>query len=105
MPSNGRSTPRVALLVAPSATGACFDSASVVAALDSAETELGAISILVNNAGIAVNKPLLEHDDADWDKVIATNLSGAFVTAREVARQMIRRGVEGRMPKGEADGR
>lgn len=73
------------------------DSASVVAALESAETEFGPISILVNNAGIAVNKPLLEHDDADWDKVIATNLSGAFVTAREAARQMIRYGVQGRI--------
>ena len=73
------------------------DSVSVVAALDSAETELGPISILVNNAGIAVNKPLLEHGDDDWNKVIATNLSGAFVVAREAARQMIRHHVQGRI--------
>ena len=73
------------------------DSASVIAALDAAETELGPISILVNNAGIAVNKPLLEHGDADWDKVLATNLTGAFVTAREAARQMIRHHIHGRI--------
>ncbi len=73
------------------------DTESVAAALDAAETELGPISVLVNNAGIAVNKPLLEHDDADWDKVIATNLTGAFTTAREAARQMIHHHVKGRI--------
>ena len=73
------------------------DTASVVAALDTAETELGPTSILVNNAGIAASKPLLEHDDASWDQVLRTNLTGAFVVAREAARQMIHHDVRGRI--------
>ncbi len=73
------------------------DPASVLEALDTAETELGPVSILVNNAGIVVNKPLLEHDDADWNRVLATNLSGAFTVARETARRMISHNLHGRI--------
>ena len=73
------------------------DPDSVVSALDAAETELGPVSILVNNAGIAINKPLLEHKDEDWARVLSTNLTGAFTVARETARQMLRHGVKGRI--------
>ena len=63
---------------------------SVTAALDVVERELGPVSILVNNAGVAIDKPLLETGDADWDLVLDTNLKGAWLMARETARQMIR---------------
>jgi len=59
--------------------------ASVRAAFDRAEATLGPLDILVNNAGIAVSKPLLEHDEADWDRVLDTNLKGAWLVAREFA--------------------
>lgn len=68
------------------------DAASVRAAVAAAETELGAIAILVNNAGVAVAKPLLEHDVGDWDRVIDTNLKGVWLMAQEVARHMVRLG-------------
>jgi gluconate 5-dehydrogenase len=49
----------------------------------------GALDILVNNAGVIPRKPLLETTDADWDAVIASNLTAYFRLAREAARQMV----------------
>jgi len=54
--------------------------------------ELGPISILVNNAGVAVDAPVLDLAEADWDRVIDTNLKGAWLMARETARHMARLG-------------
>lgn len=68
------------------------DSASVREAVTAAETELGAITILVNNAGIAIAKPVLDVEEAEWDRVIDTNLKGAWLTAQEIARHMVRLG-------------
>jgi NAD(P)-dependent dehydrogenase (short-subunit alcohol dehydrogenase family) len=63
-------------------------SESVRACVETAETELGPISILVNNAGIARTAPSLEVSEADWDQVIDTNLKGAWLMAQETARHM-----------------
>jgi NAD(P)-dependent dehydrogenase (short-subunit alcohol dehydrogenase family) len=68
------------------------DPASVRAAVATAETELGPIGVLVNNAGIVIAKPLLDHDVSDWDRVIDTNLKGVWLMAQEVARHMVRLG-------------
>ncbi len=68
------------------------DAASVTAAIGAAETELGALSIVVNNAGAALTAPALEIAEADWDRVLDTNLKGAWLVAREVARHMRRLG-------------
>jgi NAD(P)-dependent dehydrogenase (short-subunit alcohol dehydrogenase family) len=59
------------------------------AAVSTAETELGPLSILVNNAGVVVSKPLLEHTEADWDYVVDTNLKGAWLMAREFGRHLV----------------
>ena len=67
------------------------DSASIVAALDAAEAALGPITVLINNAGIAVEKPAIEQTEADWDAVIGANLKGAYFVATEMARRMIAR--------------
>jgi NAD(P)-dependent dehydrogenase (short-subunit alcohol dehydrogenase family) len=64
-------------------------SGSVAAAMVTAETELGPLSILVNNAGVVVSKPLFEHTEADWDYVIDTNLKGAWLAAREFAHHLV----------------
>ncbi len=64
------------------------DSASVTAAVEQVESGFGPIEILVNNAGIAVDKPIFETTEADWDSVLDTNLKGAWLMAREVARRM-----------------
>jgi NAD(P)-dependent dehydrogenase (short-subunit alcohol dehydrogenase family) len=62
---------------------------SVRATFDEAEGTLGPLDILINNAGVAVSKPLLDHDEGDWDRVINTNLKGAWLTAREFAARRI----------------
>src|SRR5438445_5073145 len=43
---------------------------SVAAAIAAAEVQLGPLSILVNNAGVVVSKPLFEHTEEDWDHVV-----------------------------------
>lgn len=68
------------------------DSESIREAVAAAETELGPITILVNNSGTVARKPIFEHDEADWDKVIGTNLKGAWLMALEVSRHMVRLG-------------
>ncbi|CUA93921.1 SDR family oxidoreductase [Pannonibacter indicus] len=50
------------------------------------------ISILVNNAGIQHRQPMVELALADWQRVIDTNLTSAFLMGREAARRMIPRG-------------
>ena len=56
------------------------------------ETELGPITILVNNAGIGLFGPAHEKTEADWDRVLNTNLKSVFLVSRAVAPSMIRRG-------------
>jgi NAD(P)-dependent dehydrogenase (short-subunit alcohol dehydrogenase family) len=62
------------------------DAAAAVAA---AENELGPLTLLLNNAGVVVSKPLFEHTEADWDHVIDTNLKGAWLMAREFAQHLV----------------
>jgi NAD(P)-dependent dehydrogenase (short-subunit alcohol dehydrogenase family) len=52
----------------------------------------GRIDILVNNAGVNIRKPVLELTEADWDRVLNTNLKGYFLVARAVVPDMIQRG-------------
>ncbi len=56
---------------------------------------LGRIEVLVNNAGVYPNCPVLEMPDDQWDTVIETNLRGTFLMSRAVARQMVAGGIEG----------
>ena len=72
-------------------------SASVREAVDCAETELGPVHLLVNNSGIAVTKPALEVTEEEWDRVIDTDLKGAWLMAREVADCMVRHGHGGKI--------
>jgi NAD(P)-dependent dehydrogenase (short-subunit alcohol dehydrogenase family) len=69
--------------------------ASIAKAIDSAEAALGPVSVLINNAGIAVEKLAVDQTEADWDSVINANLKGAYFTATEMARRMIARKQEG----------
>lgn len=70
---------------------------SVAAALAAAEAALGPLSLLVNNAGVTVAKPVLEHTEADWDRVLDTNLKGAWLMAREFAARLAATGRPGRI--------
>jgi 3-oxoacyl-[acyl-carrier protein] reductase len=66
------------------------DPAQVEAAFAQVESSLGAVEVLVANAGITRDTLLMRMSDEDWDQVIATNLSGAFRVARRAARPMVR---------------
>ena len=61
---------------------------TVAEAFDSVAEHLGQPEIVVNNAGTAIGKPLLDMMEEDWDRVIDTNLKGAWVVAQEAARRM-----------------
>jgi NAD(P)-dependent dehydrogenase (short-subunit alcohol dehydrogenase family) len=52
----------------------------------------GRLDVLVNNAGITIDKTVLKMTDEDWYRVIAVNLSGAFFMSQAVLPQMIERG-------------
>ena len=65
------------------------DAATVEAAVAKIEDEVGPIAILVNNAGLQRRGPLEQISQADWQAVIDTNLTGAFLAAQAVARRMI----------------
>lgn len=68
------------------------DAAAVDAGIGWIEHELGTPDIVVNNAGIQRRAPIAEFSDADWDDLVATNLSSVFHVARRVAPGMIARG-------------
>ena len=55
------------------------------------------IDILINNAGIQFRKPMLELELKDWQRVIDTNLTSAFIVGKEAARRMIARGRGGKI--------
>ena len=48
------------------------------------------VDILVNNAGTAIRRPAVELSLADWDKVVAINMTGTFLCARVAARHMLK---------------
>jgi NAD(P)-dependent dehydrogenase (short-subunit alcohol dehydrogenase family) len=70
---------------------------SVAAAIAAAEERLGPLTLLVNNAGVVVSKPLFEHTEADWDYVLDTNLKGAWLMAREFAHLLVEEKRPGRI--------
>jgi gluconate 5-dehydrogenase len=82
------------------AHGAAFDVTDEAAVKDAFE-ELDrrglAVDILVNNAGIQHRQPMLELELKDWQRVIDTNLTAAFIVGREAARRMIARGRGGKI--------
>ena len=67
------------------------DLTSIAQAIDAAEAALGPVTVLINNAGIAVEKLAVEQTEADWDAVIGANLKGAYFAATEMARRMAER--------------
>jgi NAD(P)-dependent dehydrogenase (short-subunit alcohol dehydrogenase family) len=70
---------------------------SVARTVAAAEAALGPLSILVNNAGVVTSKPLFEHSEADWDRVVDTDLKGAWLMAREFAAHLVSCRREGRI--------
>jgi NAD(P)-dependent dehydrogenase (short-subunit alcohol dehydrogenase family) len=58
-------------------------------------SRFGRLDILVNNAVLRAGKPLLETEEADWNRVIDVSLKGAYLCARAAVRQMLAQKVVG----------
>jgi NAD(P)-dependent dehydrogenase (short-subunit alcohol dehydrogenase family) len=67
-------------------------SASMNKMAEEIDRQFGRIDILVNNVGVRITKPFLDHTDADWNTMIQTNLTGPFLCSRAVVPFMKRAG-------------
>ena len=66
------------------------DGSAVEALVDGVAKEFGAVSILVNNAGITRDQLLMRMKDEDWQAIIDTNLSSVYRTSKAVMRGMMK---------------
>jgi NAD(P)-dependent dehydrogenase (short-subunit alcohol dehydrogenase family) len=64
-------------------------------AVSESAAALGGLDILVNNAGVTATKAFLDLEEGEWDRVLDTNLKGAFSVAQEVGRRMKEQGSGG----------
>ena len=64
----------------------------VEAAFAEAVRMMGGVDVLINNAGISIRHNFLDITPAEWDRIIAVNLTGVFYMAQTAARQMWRQG-------------
>ncbi|WP_407425992.1 gluconate 5-dehydrogenase [Arcticibacter sp.] len=67
------------------------DEPAVIANVAKIEKEVGPIDILINNAGIIKRIPVIDMDVADWEQVLKIDLTGPFIMAKHIGRQMIER--------------
>jgi 3-oxoacyl-[acyl-carrier protein] reductase len=68
------------------------DAGAVATAVEQVVAELGAPTVLVNNAGVTRDNLLFKLTEADWDAVIGVHLRGAFLMTRAVQRHMVAAG-------------
>nr|WP_145547944.1 3-hydroxybutyrate dehydrogenase [Variovorax boronicumulans] len=68
------------------------DEAQVEASVEQAAKAFGGIDILVSNAGIQIVHPIEEFSFADWKKMLAIHLDGAFLTTRACLKRMVAQG-------------
>lgn len=68
------------------------DPAAVATGVAHVEDTIGPLSICVNNAGVQRRSPFVDVALSDWDTVVATNLTSAFLVSQQVARRMQPRG-------------
>ena len=76
------------------ASGFAFDvtkSIEIKQAVATIEEKLGAIDILINNAGIQRRYPFTEFPEEDWNKIIGVNQKGVFLVSQQVAKYMMMR--------------
>ena len=65
------------------------DRASVFAAVQRIEEAAGVVTVLVNAAGVSINKSFLDHEPQDYDQVVDTNLKGTWNATQAVARRLV----------------
>lgn len=67
------------------------DEAAVAAMAAEIEARFGGVDVLVNNAGIAMQKMLCDTTSADWDRIFGVNIRGAYLVTRAVMGNMVRK--------------
>jgi NAD(P)-dependent dehydrogenase (short-subunit alcohol dehydrogenase family) len=68
------------------------DAAAVGNLVETAVRKFGRVDVLVNNSGIIASTPLLDQEPAEWDRIMATNVRGTYLTTRAVGPRMIAQG-------------
>ena len=71
--------------------GDVADLEQAAAVVQQAESDLGELDVLVNNAGVTRDGLIARMSDEDWQTVVDTNLRGTFATCRAASRKMLRR--------------
>ncbi|CAA0090211.1 2-dehydro-3-deoxy-D-gluconate 5-dehydrogenase [Zhongshania aliphaticivorans] len=71
------------------------DSESVKAAFNTAQAQVGSVSILINNAGVAEPSRFVDSTEDNWDFTVDTNLKAVWRVSREASERMIRSQVAG----------
>ena len=66
--------------------------AEIATVVERARAELGAIDVLITNAGVNYRRPMAEMEVAEWQRVLDVNLTGPFVCSKAVAPGMVERG-------------
>ena len=66
-----------------------LDKESIAQGVADVESKWAIPDILINNAGLAINKPFLDVEESEYDRVLDTNLKGCFFCAQAVARRMV----------------
>src|SRR5215470_1731364 len=72
-----------------------LDRAAMNRAFDAVEAEFGTVTILINNAGITYASRAVEMPEAEWRRVLGTNLDAVFFWAQEAAKRMLAAGKPG----------
>lgn len=70
-------------------TGSVTDAHAMTAAADSIVDSFGRLDVMINNAGISMNKPTLEVTADEWLRAVGINLNGVFFGAQAAARHML----------------
>ena len=73
------------------------DEASVAEFIRAGEAAFGPASVMVANAGIYPNTPVLEMSPTEWDQVMETNVRGVFLSCQAAARSMVANGTPGKL--------
>jgi len=68
------------------------DRGALYAFIERVKADFPRIDILINNAGIILRKPVVEHSDEYWDQVVEINLNAQFILSREMGKEMVRCG-------------